>query len=108
MPSSAGHTIDFLLPARRDATAATRFLQKAMKQNGEPEKVMMDKSGSNKAAMDGVNEGRYLPIEIRQIKYLNNIIEQDHRTRSSVSETRRRADDGVQILRCGQCSIGWH
>jgi transposase-like protein len=39
----------------------------------------MDKSGANKAAMDEINKGRELPIEIRQNKYLNNIIEQDHR-----------------------------
>lgn len=39
----------------------------------------MDKSGANKAAMDAINTGREVPIEIRQIKYLNNIVEQDHR-----------------------------
>ena len=56
-----------------------RFFKKAMRQNGDPEKVTMDKSGANKAAMDGINEGRDVPIEVRQIKYLNNIVEQDHR-----------------------------
>ena len=39
----------------------------------------MDKSGANKAAMDGINLARERPIEVRQIKYLNNIVEQDHR-----------------------------
>jgi len=39
----------------------------------------MDKSGANKAAMDGINKDRDVPIEVRQIKYLNNIVEQDHR-----------------------------
>ena len=39
----------------------------------------MDKSGSNKAAMDAINEDREVPIEARQIKYLNNIVEQDRR-----------------------------
>ena len=39
----------------------------------------MDKSGSNKAAIDGINDGREVPIRVRQIKYLNNIVEQDHR-----------------------------
>ena len=39
----------------------------------------MDKSGTNQAAMDGINKDRDLPIEVRQIKYLNNIVEQDHR-----------------------------
>jgi transposase-like protein len=50
-----------------------------MRQNGVPEKVTMDKSGANKAAMDGINQDREVPIEVRQIKYLNNIVEQDHR-----------------------------
>ena len=74
-----GATIDFLLRAKRDTAAATRFFNKAMLQNGEPEKVTMDKSGANKAAMDGINIDRAVPIEVRQIKYLNNIARQDHR-----------------------------
>ena len=39
----------------------------------------MDKSGANKAALDGINKDRDVPIEIRQVKYLNTIVEQDHR-----------------------------
>ena len=74
-----GATIDFLLRAKRDTAAARRFFEKAMRQNGDPEKVTMDKSGANKAAMDGINKDRDVPIEIRQVKYLNNIVEQDHR-----------------------------
>ena len=74
-----GKTIDFLLRAKRDKAAATRFFNKAMRLNGDPEKVTMDKSGANKAAIDGINLAREIPIEVRQIKYLNNIIEQDHR-----------------------------
>ena len=74
-----GKTIDFLLRAKRDKAAATRFFKKAMRQNGDPEKITMDKSGANKAAMDGINQDRVVSIEVRQIKYLNNIVEQDHR-----------------------------
>jgi transposase-like protein len=74
-----GDTIDFLLRAKRDKAAAMAFFKKAMRANGDPEKVTMDKSGANKAAMDEINKGRELPIEIRQNKYLNNIIEQGHR-----------------------------
>src|ERR1035437_6457458 len=74
-----GATIDFLLRAKRDRVAASRFFEKVMRQNGDPEKVTMDKSGANKAAMDGINQDRDVPIEVRQVKYLNNIIEQDHR-----------------------------
>ena len=50
-----------------------------MKASGVPEKVTMDKSGANKAAMDEINAGRQTPIVVRQVKYLNNIVEQDHR-----------------------------
>ena len=74
-----GDTIDFLLRAKRDKTAALRFFQTAMCANGDPEKVTIDKSGSNKAAMEEINRDRELPILIRQNKYLNNIVEQDHR-----------------------------
>ena len=75
------NTIDFLLRAKRDASAAKAFFKKAIKHNGRPEKVTVDKSGSNKAALDYCNRdiSENKKIEIRQIKYLNNIIEQDHR-----------------------------
>lgn len=78
---SQGYTIDFLLRAKRDAVAAKAFFRKAIKSNGRPTKVTVDKSGSNKAALDHCNKNvaDEERIEIRQIKYLNNIIEQDHR-----------------------------
>ena len=76
-----GNTIDFLLRAKRDAIAAKAFFRKAFKQHGRPDKVTVDKSGSNKAALDACNQGMEADktIKIRQIKYLNNIVEQDHR-----------------------------
>ena len=76
-----GNTIDFLLRAKRDAVAAKAFFKKAIKHNGRPEKVTVDKSGSNKAALDYCNQdlSENEKIQIRQIKYINNIIEQDHR-----------------------------
>ena len=76
-----GNTIDFLLRAKRDAVAAKAFFRKAFKQHGRPGKVTVDKSGSNKAALDACNQGieEDKAIEIRQVKYLNNIVEQDHR-----------------------------
>ena len=81
-----GKTVDFLLTAKRDKAAANRFFKKAMRHNGDPEKVTMDKSGANKAAIDGINDDRELPIEVRQIKYLNNIVEQDHRAIKRVTK----------------------
>ena len=50
--------------------------------NGDPDKVAMDKSGANKAAIDAINANRDVPIVVRQVKYLNNIVEQDHRVLS--------------------------
>jgi transposase-like protein len=74
-----GKTVDFLLTAKRDKAAAMRFFDQAMRNNKGPEKVTMDKSGANKAAIDEINAGREIAILVRQVKYLNNIIEQDHR-----------------------------
>jgi transposase-like protein len=74
-----GKTVDYLLTARRDKAAALRFFEKAMKASGAPEKVTMDKSGANKAAMDDINGRGETSIIVRQVKYLNNIVEQDHR-----------------------------
>jgi putative transposase len=67
------------LTAKRDMAAAKRFFDKAIGANGDPDKVAMDKSGANKAAIDAINTGRAVPILVRQVKYLNNIVEQDHR-----------------------------
>lgn len=66
--------------------AAKRFFDKAMRGNGVPEKVAMDKSGANKAAIDAVDAGRDVPIVVRQVKYLNNIVEQDHRAIKRVTK----------------------
>ncbi|MGJ0630350.1 IS6 family transposase, partial [Xenorhabdus bovienii] len=78
---SDGKTVDFLLTARRDKSSALRFFKKAMRQHGQPDVVTMDKSGANKAAVDELNQGKPKEeaIVIRQNKYLNNLIEQDHR-----------------------------
>jgi transposase-like protein len=75
----AGKKIHFLLTAKRDKKAAMRFFEKAMQANGIPEKVTMDKSGDNKSAIDQIIEDKEVAVEVRQIKYLNNIVEQDHR-----------------------------
>ncbi len=81
-----GNTIDFLLTAKRDKAAAKRFFDKAMQANGVPEKVTMDKSGANKAAFDENNASKQRPMMVRQVKYLNNIVEQDHRAVKRVTK----------------------
>ena len=75
----AGATVDFLLTAKRDCKAALRFLRKTIRCNGTPEKITIDKSGANTAAIGSYNTDHKAGIEMRQIKYLNNIVEQDHR-----------------------------
>ena len=74
-----GKTIDFLLTHRRKKRAAHRFLTKAIAQNGIPDIINIDKSGSNKEAIRVYNRRNFTKIKFRQCKYLNNIIEQDHR-----------------------------
>ncbi|MCX7121646.1 MAG: IS6 family transposase, partial [Gammaproteobacteria bacterium] len=83
-----GATIDFMLSVKRDKAAATVFFIKAIGSSGMPEKVTIDKSGSNIAALNLINSQlimlflfgcAFMNIHVRQIKYLNNIVEQDHR-----------------------------
>ena len=74
-----GHTIDFLLTKRRQRMCAQSFLLKAIENNGTPELINKDKSGSNTSAIKVYNKRSFTNIEIRQCKYLNNIVEQDHR-----------------------------
>ncbi|GHC41126.1 IS6 family transposase [Gemmobacter nanjingensis] len=79
-----GQTIDFMLSERRDLLAARSFFRRAISANGVPERVVIDKSGANLGGLQAVNTilkftGSGRTIEIRQVKYLNNIVEQDHR-----------------------------
>src|SRR5215467_5258386 len=74
-----GATIDFLLTEHRDKDAALRFLKKAIRRNGVPETITIDGSDANEAALKSYNEEHGTHIAIRQVKYLNNIVEQDHR-----------------------------
>jgi len=98
----AGNTIDFLLRAHRDKVAARRYFEKAIAQNGEPETVTIDKSGSNLAALQALNAEREAPIKIRQKKYLNNIVEQDHRA----IKRRTRPMLGFKNFRCARIILG--
>ena len=75
-----GKTIDFLLTEQRDEHAAKTFLTKAIRrQGGVPEKITIDGSAANEAAIKSYNEEHGTTIVIRKTKYLNNIVEQDHR-----------------------------
>src|SRR5215510_9615791 len=74
-----GQTSDFLLTEHRDTEAALRFLKKAICRNGLPETSTIDGSDANEAAIKSYNEEHGTHIAIRQVKYLNNIVAQDHR-----------------------------
>ena len=79
-----GKTLDFMLSEQRDEAAAETFFKQAVGNDGVPEKVVIDKSGANQAGLLNLNLllwllGFWPLIEIIQAKYLNNIIEQDHR-----------------------------
>ncbi|MGF6292551.1 IS6 family transposase [Paraburkholderia youngii] len=98
----AGNTVDFLLRARRDKAAARAYFEKAIDQNGAPETVTLDKSGSNLAALQAINARRNLPIKVRQKKHLNNIVEQDHRA----IKRRTRPMLGFKKFRCARILLG--
>jgi transposase-like protein len=80
---SRGQTIDFLLSAKRDAEAAKRFFRKAVAQphTVHPCTITMDKNAAYpKAATEMTRDGElWRRSRLRQVKYLNNIVEQDHR-----------------------------
>ncbi len=94
----AGNTVDFLLRAHRDKAAARRYFEKTIDRNGAPETVTMDKSGANLAALQAINAGRETPIRVQQVKYLHNIVEQDHRT----IKRRSRPMMGFTDFRCAR------
>ena len=81
---STGQTIDFLLTAKRDTAAAKRFLRRAIEASGNPMPRVMnvDKNPAYPAAVEALKADGSLPrrVALRQCKYLNNVIEQDHRT----------------------------
>ncbi|WP_394364996.1 IS6 family transposase [Paraburkholderia kirstenboschensis] len=94
----AGNTVDFLLRAHRDKTAARRHFEKSIDQNGEPDTVTIDRSGANLAALERSMRDREVPIKIRQSKYLNNLTEQDHRA----IKRRTRPMLGFKSFRCAR------
>jgi putative transposase len=79
-----GKTLDFMLSKRRDKAAARIFFKRAIETNGLPSRIVIDKSGANLAGLQRINVGLKFSrtkqrIEILRLKYLNNIVEQDHR-----------------------------
>ncbi len=80
---SQGNTLDFMLSAKTDARAAERFFRKALNcvHNSSPRVINVDKNAAYPKAIDLLHADKSLPktSELRRVKYLNNIVEQDHR-----------------------------
>jgi transposase-like protein len=85
---SHGDTVEFWFSERRNLTAAKRFLSKALKRHGRPERIVIDGSQTNRevilscdatSRLEDRSQRKLKPIRIRQSRYLNNRIEQDHR-----------------------------
>ena len=93
-----GNTVDFLLRAKRDHAAARALFERAIDLHGVPEKITIDKSGANTAAITSIQADSGLPIEMRQSKYLNNIVEQDHRAVKRIT----RPMLGFKTFRCAR------
>jgi len=79
-----GKTLDFMLSKRRNNPAAIKFLARAMESKGLPRKIVIDKSAANTAGLGEIKRmlkrfGCPVSIEMVRIKYLNNLVEQDHR-----------------------------
>jgi transposase-like protein len=80
-PDKQGRTVDFLLSERRDVAAAKRFFRNAIKNNGIPRVVTLDAYAASHRAIAELKSVGTLPrrVRIRSSKYLNNVVEQDHR-----------------------------
>lgn len=80
---STGNTVDFMLSEKRDRKAAKRFLKKALSSNHNqiPKVIAVDKNPAYPPAVNELKNDKILPknINLRQIEYLNNVVEQDHR-----------------------------
>ncbi|WP_230991179.1 IS6 family transposase [Bathymodiolus platifrons methanotrophic gill symbiont] len=118
---SHGDTLDFMLSEHRDEEVATAHFKQTINNNGFPDKVVMDKSGANYAGLANINlllilAGFATMIDILQVKYLNNIIEQDHRFIKKITKpmmgfkafhSAQATIDGIEtahIIRKGQLS----
>jgi transposase-like protein len=108
---SCGNTIEFMLSAKRDVSAAKRFFKKMMRADHRrlPFTISVDKNAAYPEAFTTSQKEKVLPhdCKLRRVKYLNNIIEQDHRfikkrVRASLGyrsfDTAERTLQGVEAM----------
>jgi transposase-like protein len=100
----AGKTVDFHLSRKRDVNAAKAFLRKAMKGQPVSAKITLDAYAASHRAVADLKEQGELPeqVIVRSSKYLNNIVEQDHRR----IKHRLRPMLGLQSFRTAAVVIG--
>ncbi len=96
-----GQTVDFLLMAHRDLAAARRFFERAIDRHDVPEKITIDKSGANTTAILDMCADSGVNIEMHQSKYLDNLVEQDHRAIKRIV----RPMLGFKSFRCARALI---
>ena len=84
-----------------DHAAARAFFERAIGLHGVPEKLTIDKSGANTAAIVSMQADSGLPIALRQSNYLNNVVEQDHRAVKRIA----RPMLGFKTFRCARILI---
>lgn len=108
---SMGNTLDFMLSAKRDGKAAARFFRKVLKatHTQTPPVITVDKNAAYPVAVEALKGDETLAAETeyRQSKYLNNIIEQDHRNIKRLTKpmmgfgsfkTARRTLSGIEAM----------
>lgn len=108
---SAGNTLDFMLSAKRDGKAAARFFRKTLKavHTQPPRTINVDKNAAYPHAVETLQNEETLSqtAELRQNKYLNNVVEQDHRNIKRIVKpmmgfksfnTARRTLSGIEAM----------
>lgn len=106
-----GNTVDFLLTKRRMKGSAQKVFNKAIENIGKPRVINIDKSGSNYVAIRAIYKWSFWRknFKIRQCKYLNNIVEQDHQnikrrivttTGFKEFESAQRTLSGIEVVGC--------
>ena len=85
----------------RDYAAARRCFERAIDLHGLPEKITLDKSDANTAAIEGIRADSGAEIEMRQSTYPNNLIEQDHRAVERIV----RQMLGLKNFRCARAPL---
>jgi putative transposase len=97
-----------LLTKRRNKYASHKFLVKAIRNNGCPKVINIDKSGANKQAIRTYSKRKFAKVKVRQCKYINNRVEGDHRLikwrlqnmlRFKNFESASRTLSGIEIVR---------